>query len=48
MEADTLVVLAVVAGAALFVGTRLYRAFAVMRRKDEPGCGGDCGCGPEH
>lgn len=45
---QSLLVLAIVAGAALFVGARWYRTFASLRRKkNDPGCGGDCGCGPD-
>ena len=42
---QSLLVLAIVAAAALFIGTRWYRTYASARRKK--GCGGDCGCGPE-
>ena len=33
--------------AALYVGTKWYRAFASARKKKGDGCGGDCGCSPE-
>lgn len=42
---DSLVVALIVAAAALYVGRRVWRAAASARRKTEPGCGGDCGCG---
>lgn len=38
----------VVAGAALYAGTRVRRTIAAARApKDAPGCGGGCGCGTD-
>ena len=47
---QTLIVLAIVLGAAVYVLGRVRRTLALARApKDEPGCGGGCGCGtPEH
>lgn len=44
MRMDTLVVLLIVAGAALYVGRMAWRAVAAAR-KPKHGCGSDCGCG---
>lgn len=42
---QTLLVVLIVAGAALYVGSRGWRTLRSARRRSEPGCGGDCGCG---
>ena len=49
MEAEvvqTLIVLLVVAGAAFYVGRRMWRTVAAARatRRDAAGCGAGCGC----
>ena len=43
MEMQTLIVVAIVAVALLFVGRR---AWSTLRPKRDAGCGADCGCGP--
>ncbi|MGZ8377476.1 MAG: FeoB-associated Cys-rich membrane protein [Gemmatirosa sp.] len=43
MELQTLIVVALVALALLFVGRR---AWATLRPKRDAGCAHDCGCGP--
>lgn len=42
-EMQTLVVIAIVAVALLFVGRRAWRT---LRPKRDAGCAHDCGCGP--
>lgn len=42
---ETLTVALIVAGAAAYVGRRVYRTAATVRRKSDGGCGGDC-CSP--
>ena len=44
MRMETLVVLLIVAGAALYVGRTAWRSIAAAR-KPKNGCGNDCGCG---
>ena len=46
-SAQSLLVLIIVAAAALFIGVRWYRTFALARRKDDGGCAGGCGCSKE-
>jgi hypothetical protein len=41
---QTILTIAIIAAAALWVGYRLYRSFAP---KNKAGCGGSCGCGHE-
>jgi hypothetical protein len=43
MEAQTLIVLAIVALAVVFVGRRVW---ATLRPKRDAGCAQGCGCGP--
>ena len=43
---QSLIVALIIGAAALFVGTKWYRAFAGARKKKGDGCGGDC-CSPE-
>ena len=45
--AETLVVIAIVAAAAGYVGRKVWRTIASARAAKAgsgPGCGGDCGC----
>ena len=46
-EIQTLLVAAIVAGAALFSGRRAWRTLASARRRDA-GCAGGCGCEAKH
>lgn len=50
METQTLVVLAILSAAALYLGSRVYRAVRAARRRSSGGCGGGtgCGCSAEH
>lgn len=43
---DTLVVALVVAAAAFYTGRRIWRAYAMARKKDAGACGGGC-CAPK-
>jgi len=43
MDVQTLIVVAIVAVALLFVGRRAWRT---LRPTRDAGCGHDCGCGP--
>lgn len=46
---QTLIVLAIVLGAALYLASRWRKTLALARApKDGPGCAGGCGCGTEH
>jgi len=42
---QTLLVFAIVAAAALYVGRRVWRTVAAARRSKADGCGTGCGCG---
>ncbi len=44
MDAQTWIVVAIVAGAALYLVARWRRTIAAARPAKGPGCGGDC-CG---
>jgi hypothetical protein len=44
MPTDTIVVLLIVGGAAMYVGRMAWRSIAAAR-KPKRGCGSDCGCG---
>ena len=45
MDAQTLVVLLVVAAAALYVLRRAWRTVRTARAADDASCGSGCGCG---
>ncbi|HYD52940.1 MAG TPA: hypothetical protein VEA99_09945 [Gemmatimonadaceae bacterium] len=43
---QTLVVIAILGVAALYLGRKVWTSLAgVKKAKDEPGCGSGCGCG---
>lgn len=48
MDVQTLIVLAIVVAAAVYVGARIRRTMASARAAAGHGknCGGDCGCSP--
>jgi hypothetical protein len=48
MDVQTLIVMMIVLGAAVYVGSRWRRTLLSARAssgKSGPGCGSDCGCG---
>lgn len=49
MDLQTLIVFALILAAAGYLLGRWRKTLALARApKDGPGCGGGCGCGPEH
>ena len=45
---QTLIVLAIVLGAAAYMASRVRRTLALARTPKDAGCAGGCGCGTEH
>ncbi|HEU0052340.1 MAG TPA: hypothetical protein VFQ39_04145 [Longimicrobium sp.] len=45
---QTLIVLAIVLGAAAYLVTRWRRTLAVARAPKDGGCAAGCGCSPDH
>jgi hypothetical protein len=43
--AQTLIVIAIVLGASVYLGRKVWQSLASVRKaKDTPGCGPGCGC----